>query len=137
MAKKLSGVIETMARNTKALKLEGSDDWYSVFKAVQMNEAKVGDTVSFEYEEKEKGGQTFRNIQGNVQVTKGAPESRNAGGGSSSNREISIVRQTALKAAATIIGSTMTVESKLEDATEDTIAMAQAFEAYVFSVEEE
>ena len=80
-----SGVIDVMARNEKAFKLEGSDDWYSVYKAPQMNGAAVGDAVSFEYEEKEKGGQVFRNIQGNVEVEGSSGRKQNRNSSSRSN----------------------------------------------------
>lgn len=67
-----SGVIEAMARNGKAFKI--GDDWFSVYKASQMNGAQKDDEVEFEYVEVNKGGATFLNVEGNVEVVGEAQE---------------------------------------------------------------
>lgn len=132
-----SGVIEKMARNQKAFKLEGNDDWYSVFKAVQMNGAKEGDSVAFDYEEKPKGGQVFRNIQGNVQITGSAPTTATASGAVVTNKDLHMTRGGAVKAAAELVAAMAShYEGDVETATDDLIAVAQRIEAYVLGAEE-
>ena len=70
---KASGVIEVLARNGKGFKI--GEDWFSVYKASEMNGAQKGDTVSFEYDVAHKGGATFNNVKGGLKVdSKGAGE---------------------------------------------------------------
>jgi uncharacterized protein YdaT len=60
------GVVEVKTRNGKSIKI--GENWYSAFKAVELNAVEVGDEVAFEYIEKESGGTTFLNIKGDVKV---------------------------------------------------------------------
>jgi len=85
-----SGKIEAVARSQKAFKLEGSEDWYSVFKPVQMNGAEAGSTVSFEYEEKPKGGEIHRNVKGNLEITSAAPRTATPNGGFSNTKDVNL-----------------------------------------------
>lgn len=64
-----TGTISLMARSGKAFTLEGDDkSWFSVYKAVQLQGAQVGDEVEFEFEAVTKGGAEFLNVQGNVTI---------------------------------------------------------------------
>lgn len=156
-----SGVIEKMARNRKAFKLEGDEEWYSVYKAPQMNDAQVGDTVSFEYEDKDTGGQIFHNIQGNVNIdeegegepapsrgssSRGGSSRRAASGGGRSGggggaksdgvdweaKDRRISRQSSLKVAAEIISAIGDYEGDVEAAGVAAIDMARTFEEYIY-----
>src|SRR4249919_184552 len=69
----MQGTIEKAARNGKAFLID--DEWYSVYKVQQANGAEAGDYVEFQYEVVHKGGQDFRNIQGNITV-KGAASTK-------------------------------------------------------------
>jgi hypothetical protein len=62
----ISGVVESMARNRKAIKVDG--EWYSAFNASQLGGVEWKDEVEFDYEEVIKGGATFLNIKGEVAV---------------------------------------------------------------------
>lgn len=81
------GVVEAVARNNKAFKLEGEADWFTVYRASQLNGAQKGDSVSFEFDEKVSGGKTFLNVQGDVEVSEGKRSSgRSSGSGGSERR---------------------------------------------------
>lgn len=69
---KASGVIEALARNGKGFKI--GEQWFSVFKAVDLNNAQKGDNVTFDYVSTEKGGTTFHNVKGKVEITSVAPK---------------------------------------------------------------
>lgn len=128
-----SGVIEKQARNQKAIKLEGDDIWYSVYKLPQMNGAKVGDTVSFDYEVKG----DFHNIQGNVQIDEEAPVSRTSSGSTTTTKDRTITRLSLLKTAAELVVARGITEDGLDDAGDDVIDMAARLEEWVFEEDEE
>lgn len=131
---KASGVIEAVARSGKAFKLESSDDWYSVFKATQLKGEK-GDSVAFEYKETEKGGQTYRNVQGDVNVTSAAPRQSTPGGGSATTKDVTITRLSLLKTAGDLVAGVGVYEGDVEAATSAVIDVAEALEAYVYKTE--
>lgn len=148
--KKFSGEIEAVARNGKNFKI--GEQWFSVFKAVQMNGAQKGDEVSFEYQEKDVGGTTFYNVQGNLTVTAsggggGSTSSASSGGGGSGGRasgseavrQRSIVRQNSLTQANALLAS-VGVEFLDLGSGQEVIAFlldtAREFEAYSNGVEE-
>lgn len=143
---KIKGVIEALARNGKGIKI--GEDWYGAFKAVQLNGAVEGSEVEFEYLSKDKGGQTFNNIQGNVNVlgkseapkksgTDDAPKSGGTPGSGhvGAARDRSIVRQNSLtNANATIhtfyAGDAGGTGKSPEELAEEVIAVAKLYEAY-------
>lgn len=73
-----------------AFNIDGEDTWFNAKDAEQIPEdVEKGDIVSFEYTTSAKGGRTFNNIQGDVELVekgKGGGQSRGASGGSSRGR---------------------------------------------------
>ena len=139
--KSFEGTVSKAARNGRAFEIDG--EWYSIFKTAQLKgqEVEVGDYIKFEYETVEKGGQTFHNIKGDVEVQKGSrgrSSSRSSGGGETSgeevrrgptSRDVMIVRQNALShATALVIAGNM---GSLDDAIVDVIATARQLEEYI------
>ena len=129
-----SGKIEAVARSQKAFKLEGSEDWYSVFKPVQMNGAEAGSTVSFEYEGRPKGGQISRNVKGSLKITSPAPRPATPTGGSPTPKDLAITRLSLLKTAGDLVAAAGVPDLSL--VADDVIAVAEALEAYVYKTEE-
>lgn len=139
--KTFEGTVSKAARNGRAFEIDG--EWYSIFKTAQLKgqTVEVGDYIKFEYETVEKGGQTFHNIKGDVDVTSGA-KSRGSSRSSSkeepegqevrrgpSDRDVMIVRQNSLSHATALV--TAGNMGSLEDAVEDVIATARLLEAYI------
>lgn len=150
---KVSGTISAVSRNGKGICI--GDTWYNAYKAAQINGASKGDAVEFQVKEVEKGGTTFRNIEGDVRVVgsgNGGSSARNssAGGGSRGNgsggdsdkmtkeewakKDRMIVRQNALTQAnalfRTMVGDSGQ-EGPAEQEVDTIIEMAKLFEAYV------
>lgn len=148
------GVIEAVARNGKAFKI--GEDWFSVYKVGQLNEAKKGDEVEFDYIEKKVGGAVFLNVEGDVTIlNEGAEEEKPAARGRSSGpsskpapkretrattsespdqRQRSIVRQNSLTQANSLL-ETMARAGTLgdggpEELAELVIELARVFEKY-------
>lgn len=117
----VQGIIKSISRTGKQIKLD-DENWYSAFNEKQLRGARQGDEVEFDYEAKEQGGKTFLNIKGDVRIVGGdapparqersparssAPAQRSApqaaapreGFVSDADRQNSIQRQVALKAA--------------------------------------
>lgn len=150
--KKFSGTIEAIARNGKNFKI--GEQWFSVFKGVQMKGAQKGDDVEFEYAEKEVGGTTFYNVQGDLKITgssgdaggSGSSDSSTAGARSGAGRSVSedarqksIVRQNSLTQANTLFGSLgpeFADVGSTEEAVELILEMARKFEAYSSGAED-
>lgn len=138
MSDTMNGTVEAIRKDGKAFKLSGGD-WYSAFKAEQLNGAQKGDTVEFQY----KTNGNFKNIDGSVTRTGNgggdagsspAPKRQyNAGGGRSFpvgkadggraiNRQNALTNAVNFTIANTGEGSFMT--------TEEVIEVARQFEAY-------
>lgn len=147
----IEGVIEAVGRGGKGIKI--GDDWYGAFAAKQTNGAKQGDEVKFEFEVSDKGGQTFRNIKGDVQIlSRGeapAQQSSSSGGGraapqqraggnyvakefpiSPTHPDRAIIRQNAATRAVELIVAAGVSEEALSDAADFAIELARKFEAY-------
>lgn len=130
---KASGTIEVVARNQKAFKLEGDEEWYSVFKAVQLNGAEAGASVSFEYKDTDRGGKTYHNVQGNVETTAKAPQkAAGSSGATASVKDVTISRLSLLKTAGDLVAAVGQYEGDTQAATEDALAVAEALEAWVY-----
>lgn len=152
---KVSGTISAVSRNGKGICID--DTWYNAYKAAQINGASKGDAVEFQVKEVNKGGTTFRNIEGDVRVVgagSGGSSARPSGasGGGRSNgggdsdkmtkeewakKDRMIVRQNALTQANALFRS-VTGEDGIAADPEDTdnyvaiiIEMAKQFEEYV------
>ena len=117
---KVQGIIKSVSRTGKQIKLD-DDNWYSAFNEKQLRGARQGDEVEFDYDAKDQGGKTFLNIKGDVRIVGGeepsrqeraparssAPAQRSTpqasapreGFVSDADRQNSIQRQVALKAA--------------------------------------
>lgn len=149
------GVIEAVARNGKAFKID--EDWFSVYKVGQLNEAKKGDEVEFDYIEKKVGGAVFLNVEGAVTIlNEGAEEEKPTARGRSSGpsskaapkretrsvstsespdqRQRSIVRQNSLTQANSLL-ETMSRAGTLGDGSPEELAelaieLARVFEKY-------
>jgi hypothetical protein len=81
MSKTMTGEIVAKARNGKgiALNIDGEDTWFNAKSEDQIPEdVDKGDVVEFEYGTTRKGGRTFNNIEGDVEIVE-----KGAGGGSS------------------------------------------------------
>lgn len=146
----ISGVIEAVGRGGKGIKI--GEEWYGAFAAKQTKGAQQGDEVEFEFELSEKGGQTFRNIKGDVKiVSKGeapaeqssgssgraAPQQRQSGGFTpkvfpipADHPDRAIIRQNAATRAVELITAAGVTEDTLTDAAEFAIELARKFEAY-------
>lgn len=128
------GTIHTAAANGKAFRLEEDmdagieDRWYSVFRSGQMANAKVGDKVEFEYNEKSSGGRTFYNVSGSVKVTSAAPVTAVASTGqtdhsssvvgfplSSSHKDRAITRRHAVSTAVELLAVNRTEPLTIEE----------------------
>lgn len=147
-----------------AFNLDGEDTWFNAKDAEQIPEdVEKGDIVSFEYTTSAKGGRTFNNIQGDVELVekgKGGGQSRGAsggrsrgaparsggapsraparsagGGGGIDRRDVQIVRQNALTQANKLVETfpELADNSGPEEAAASIIELAKAFEAFVFS----
>lgn len=145
--KKLRGTIEAVARNGKGFKIE--ETWYTAYKAVQLKGAQKGDEVEFEYAEKDVGGTTFYNVQGDVKVV-GASTSSSAGSSSSGGsrtsaassgyaggvgdaaRQKSIIRQNSLTQANALVSTypELIQNDNAEQAALELVEIAKVFEAY-------
>lgn len=145
----IEGVIEAVGRGGKGIKI--GDDWYGAFAAKQTSGAQQGDEVKFKFEVSEKGGQTFRNIKGDVEIlSKGeAPARQSSGGGraapqqraggnyvakefpiSPTHPDRAIIRQNAATRAVELIVAAGVSEEALSDAADFAIELARKFEAY-------
>lgn len=153
----MTGVIEAVARNGKAFKI--GEEWFSVYKAPQMNGAQKGDEVEFEFVEANKGGATFLNVEGNVNVVGAEPEARPARptrasaarpaaraaaptrasrsestAPSGDPRQRSIVRQNSLTQANALLATAARLgilgEQEPEELAELALTLARTFEAY-------
>jgi hypothetical protein len=139
--KSMEGTVSRVVRDGRAFEIDG--EWYSVFKVAQAKGVEPGDYLKFEYESVVKGDQTFHNIKGDAEITKGAPAKRSSGGSSAKDgeevvrgptaRDIMIVRQNALSHAHALVVALGVKD--LEDATDDTIAVARKLEEYILETE--
>lgn len=85
MSKTFEGVVIAKARNGKGLafNVDGDDVWYNAREEDQIPEnVAKDDLVSFEYDVTRKGGRTFNNIKGDVEIL----EAGGGGGRSGSSR---------------------------------------------------
>jgi hypothetical protein len=149
----VEGTIELVRKDGKGIKLD-DENWYSVYALPQMNGAKKGDTVGFEYEIAEKGGQVFRNIKGNVEILNQserapapqqqqtpqrstAPQQRQSGGFTPKQFPIpadhpdrAIIRQNAANRAVEVLAILGDTGVGTEAMAEEAIRLARKFEAY-------
>lgn len=149
----IRGVIEATGRGGKGIKI--GDDWYGAYAAKQTSGAAQGDEVEFEFELSEKGGQTFRNIKGDVKILsrgeapaqqssgRAAPQQKQGGGFTpkvfpipADHPDRAIIRQNAATRAVELIVAAGVTEGKLADAAEYAIKLARKFEAYYSGDEE-
>lgn len=86
MSKQFEGEVVAKARNGKgiAFNVDGDDQWFNAKDESQIPEdVAKGDVVSFEYSVTRKGGRTFNNIEGEVEILEkgdGGGSSRGGGG---------------------------------------------------------
>lgn len=145
-----------------AFNIDGEDTWFNAKDAEQIPEdVEKGDIVSFEYTTSAKGGRTFNNIQGDVELVekgKGGGQSRGASGGRSrgsapsraparsggapsrssgsggvDRRDVQIVRQNALTQANKLVETFPELIDGNPDIPTQIIELAKQFEAFVFS----
>lgn len=147
----VEGVVEAVGRGGKGLKI--GDTWYGAYKVEQTNGAAVGDEVGFECEVAEKGGQTFHNIKGTVEIlSKGeapAPRQQSSGGRPAPQQksgggfvpkvypvpethpDIAILRQNAAtRAVELLVAQGIGPDADLPEIAEQAIALARQFELY-------
>lgn len=89
MSKQFEGVVVAKARNGKgiAFNVDGEDIWYNAQDEDQIpQDVAKGDLVAFSYDTTRKGGRTFSNIKGDVEILEkgdGGGSSRGGSGGGS------------------------------------------------------
>jgi len=118
-----SGVV-TEVKDNKRFKIDGA--WYSSYNAPAF-QVNVGDTISFDWVQKG----DYRNIKGSVSksASGSAPQASSGGGGSATNRDLTIIRQNAL-AHATALVVASGVKGDLYDAQDLVIDLAKKFAEY-------
>lgn len=165
MSKQFEGEVVAKARNGKgiAFNIDGDDQWFNAKDESQIPEdVAKGDVVAFEYSVTRKGGRTFSNIEGEVEIlekgdgggrrggggSRGGSRSGGSNGGGSSGRrsygggsgggdkDRQIVRQNALTQANKLVETFpefIDAGDGPEPAAQQLIELAKVFEEYVFS----
>lgn len=134
----VKGKVEAVARNGKAFKIVDDDEWYTVSKAAQLGVDSAADLrgaeVEFDFTTNDKGGKTWYNVKGNVNVTAEAPKTTTAAGTSANTKDVSMTRGGALKVAGDVVmryyGENAPAE--LEEIAQDIIKLSRLLEAYVY-----
>lgn len=148
-----SVTVSSVARHGKAFQVDG--EWYSAFNPTQLNGVARGDTITFQYKEKESGGRVYKNVQGNVTIEgKSGNDAPASNGGSSSESspprrassaygrgtfpipaldgQRSIIRQNSVTNAVNLMKDHLPKSGKInwDDYADNVIAVARKFEAY-------
>ena len=143
----IEATVDAIGRGGKGLKI--GDHWFSAFNTSQTKGVTVGDLVSFSYEISDKGGQTFRNIKGDVEILEkgeaparqrpapAAPQQRQGGGFTpkvfpipADHPDRAIIRQNAANRAVELVTAAGLSPEDLDEAAEKAIELARVFEAY-------
>ena len=138
---KAKGNVESKRRDGKGIKLQDGN-WYSVFKASELEDVNRGDLVEFEYTEKG----NFKNISTDVKVLSASPSAGSTASAPASASKMyrpfpvpkdhgdrAIIRQNMLSHATSIVlnyGNLSDDQLKLDYVVESVIQVARELEKY-------
>ena len=135
---KAKGNVESKRRDGKGIKLQDGN-WYSVFKASELEDVNRGDLVEFEYTEKG----NFKNISTDVKVLSASPSAGSTSSAPASASKMyrpfpvpkdhgdrAIIRQNMLSHATSLIINYGNADDKLDYLVESVIQVARELEKY-------